>query len=282
MRLFSERKGLITVPRIIQTNGMSDELRNRLWNILDFYLWSSGGYHLSPTTIQDFQDVYQIIAFSKGLWHSYFKKPVDIIPNIPSEILERIREYYFKTPWNEVYDFIAFVDGYYADYNVGPGMRSALNDVLSEELAGYSLIDGQIVDITDKQEITMLQDALQDTKFSIVTSHLKQALKLLSDRESPDFRNSIKESISAVEAMARILTGDDKATLGDALKMLKNAHGLHPALSDGFYKIYGYTSDADGIRHSMMEEPNLGPDDAKFFLLSCTSFTNYLKAKTAK
>jgi len=35
----------------------------------------------------------------------------------------------------------------------------------------------------------------------------------------------------------------------------------------------------NGIRHAMLEEPNIGVEDAKFFLLACTSFVNYLKSK---
>lgn len=37
--------------------------------------------------------------------------------------------------------------------------------------------------------------------------HLTKALSLLSDRNKPDYRNSIKESISAVEATCKSLTG---------------------------------------------------------------------------
>ena len=68
----------------------------------------------------------------------------------------------------------------------------------------------------------------------------------------------------------------------DALKEIEKRELLHPALKDGFIKLYGYTSDADGIRHAMLDEPKkLTAADACYFLLSCTSFTNYLKAKIA-
>jgi hypothetical protein len=39
-------------------------------------------------------------------------------------------------------------------------------------------------------------------------------LQKLADRENPDYRNSIKESISAVESAAQEITGDTGATLG--------------------------------------------------------------------
>ena len=158
-------------------------------------------------------------------------------------------------------------------------MRNGVNDVLEIELSGYRLIGGFFVDITHEQEVEMLQKALEDTKFPPITAHLQRALELLSNRDKPDYRNSIKESISAVESMARILVGDKKAMLSDALKQLEKSEKIHPALKNGFTSIYGYTSDEGGIRHAMMDMPNLSAHDAKFFLLSCTSFINYLKSK---
>lgn len=50
------------------------------------------------------------------------------------------------------------------------------------------------------------------------------------------YRNSIKESISAVKAACRLITGDKSASLGDALKKLKY---MHPSRSQAFTKLYG-------------------------------------------
>jgi hypothetical protein len=111
---------------------------------------------------------------------------------------------------------------------------------------------------------------------------LYQALTHLSNRQSPDYRNSIKESISAVESLCCIIAKDDKATLSGALKAIGKTTELHPALKEAFQKLYGYTSDADGIRHKMMEEPNLDFEDAKFMRVSCSGFVNYLIVKASK
>lgn len=67
--------------------------------------------------------------------------------------------------------------------------------------------------------------------------------------------------------------------MGDALKVIEKRGSLHQALKDGFIKLYGYTSDEGGIRHAMLNEPNLASSDALYFLLSCTSFVNYLKGQ---
>ena len=78
--------------------------------------------------------------------------------------------------------------------------------------------------------------------------------------------------------MARVVSGNEKATLGEALKVLEKSGKLHTALKDAFSKLYGYTNDEHGIRHAMLDVPDLSQADAKYFLLSCTSFVNYLKS----
>ena len=67
-----------------------------------------------------------------------------------------------------------------------------------------------------------------------------------------------------------------------ALKQLKKRLGLHGALEKAFSSMYGYSSDADGIRHALMDEPNLAFEDAKFMLVACAAFGNYLKTKAAR
>lgn len=245
---------------------MNDDLRNGLWNVLDLVIWSKEGFLLS-----------RVEAFSRDLWFHYFKKPIDTRPRYVSEILSHIRNHFFKSPWNEVYDFLEFVVQNEKENH--PNLAEYLNFVLEQEVAGYRLVAGVVTDITSEQEVAMLEEALADSQFAGVTEHLHRALELFSSRDAPDYRNSIKESISAVEGMAKLVTGDDKAMLPDALKLLDKRDQLHPALREGFIRLYGYTSDEDGIRHAMLDLPSLGADDARFFLLSCTAFVNYLKSR---
>src|SRR5258708_2979163 len=71
-----------------------------------------------------------------------------------------------------------------------------------------------------------------------------------------------------------------KATLGDALKKLEEIGiSLHPALKSAFSQLYGYTSDASGIRHSLLAQSVLDLEDAKLMLVLCSAFVNFLKAR---
>ena len=115
-----------------------------------------------------------------------------------------------------------------------------------------------------------------------ITIHLQSALDLFSDRESPDYRNSIKEFISAIETICKLITNTEKASLSQAIKVITNKIELHSDLQEAFYKLYGYTSGAEGIRHSLTEKPDLDFEDAKFMLVTCSAFVNYLKVKAVK
>ena len=273
MKTFSERKGLKPVSEIIQIDSMTEELRNSLWNALDVALWSTDNfiYH------QYGQPQPEIMPFSRSLWFHYFKKPIDSRPDQEHRILGVIREYFFTCEWNEAYDLLEFIVS--EREHSTPRLAEFLNVFLDRELSGYKFVAGRLVDVTSQEEIKMIEEAGRDSRFSGVSAHIDRALDLYADRENPDFRNSIKESISAVESIARVVSGSDKATLGDALKVIEKSGQLHPALKDGFLKLYGYTSNEQGIRHAMLNEPNLTAADARYFLVSCSAFVNYLKSQ---
>ena len=153
-----------------------------------------------------------------------------------------------------------------------------LNGVLEKQNAAYRIVGTEIVEITDTNEIKAIEDALSHPD-APVRENIRTALAMLSDRQKPDYRNSIKESISAVEATCRLVTGMERATLGDALKRIPK---LHPALQRSFLAMYGFTSDADGIRHSLLDESNLTYADAKFMLAASSAFVSYLRSSVTQ
>jgi hypothetical protein len=138
-------------------------------------------------------------------------------------------------------------------------------------------VNNELTELTSKSEIEAVQSAIDvGGKYAGVRDHLTTALRFMNDRTAPNYRNSIKESISAVEAMAKIVSGEKNATLGQALKIIEKQGKLHSALKSAFSSLYGYTSDAEGIRHALLEESTLTKSDAKFMLVSCSAFVSYL------
>ena len=278
MRLFSQRKGIKPVRSVMQLDSMDSELRNRLWNALTIHYWDQ----VKKARISYYENIDTLF---KRLWHNYFKKPLDTLDYYWSDTYKEIREYFLNCAWYEVYDFIEFIANNYPDdyIKTNPIFMDFCNSVLECELSAYRFVGGKITQITSEEEVSEIEEALEISKpLKAVNTHLKGALDLLADRKSPDYRNSIKESISAVESICNLIVKEEKATLGQALKKIGDKVGLHPALKSAFSSLYGYTSDAEGIRHALLNESNLSFEDAKFMLVLCSAFVNYLINKASK
>ena len=187
--------------------------------------------------------------------------------------------------WFKKLDLVETVVKYLFDQ----GEQDILNDFINklnyhfERLNfAYRIIDKHIVEITSENEIKSIEDASQNSTNNI-RMHLSKALELYSLRPHGDYSNSIKESISAVEACCRAITGEH--TLGRALSNLKQNGIIIPnVLKEAFEKLYAYSNQGEtGIRHSLMDEAGTyvpSGDEALFMLVSCSAFINYLNKKS--
>jgi hypothetical protein len=92
---------------------------------------------------------------------------------------------------------------------------------------------------------------------------------------TPDYENSIKESINSIESTLKILLGRPTDTLG---KLIKNVP-LDPDVSKLISKAYGLTSNKDFVRHGGTENQDIGKFEAEFFLEFAAISINYIKEK---
>lgn len=211
-----------------------------------------------------------------------YKFPRDKI--IKQQNAESLQKYVIGSDkWYTLFDFI---ERYLSVSNeqTSEKMAKEFNRILEDEVSAYRIIDKLVVPVTNKSELETIEDAMNHP-YDSVHAHIKKALTLFADRKSPDYENSIKESISAVEAICCIITGlsGANATLGKALKKLKDSGvHIHPAMENAFSSLYGYTSDEDGIRHGGIDFTNAPAEDAKYMLISCSAFVNYLIEKWGK
>jgi len=278
---FSERYGYKPVRDIIQKESMDDTLKNGLWNAISECIF----HEYSRPYLAQVNRIHgsNLESFFKLLFHNYFKKRIDQIPYSIELTIAEIDILFFKTyKWYEIYDFIeACLDYFPFDLEKKESFATLLNSCLEVENSAYRIINYRVTEITSEEEIQSIEDALINTDpYSGVQQHLKQALALMSDRQTPDYRNSIKESISAVEALVMQLLEDNSITLGKAIPKLRSKYNLHPTLMESLNKLYGYSSDEDGVRHGCPNSSTVTYIDAKFMLVACTNFINYLIEKT--
>jgi hypothetical protein len=234
---FSEKYGYKPVSAIIQVESISAELRNSLWSLLKIFVWDKvyysqheGGRVLTQNANPEMR------LFTNELWFHHFKRPLDTLSLRFNEVLVELRDYFFRCQWYEVYDFVQFVVQNYP-YKTRDDFVQACNNSLEREMSGFRLVGTEITPITDQEEIGAIEEALAGGN-SPVRAHLNRALELLSDRTSPDYRNSIKESISAVESLVEATLGK-KGTLGTLIKKMEDEIGLHGALLNAFSNLYG-------------------------------------------
>lgn len=283
MARFSEKIGLVDAPKTLQVTDMSQELRNSLWNLL-YYLYE-----------RQHRDYWKRV--SKHVARFFHKFPVDELPYPDYECRGWLKTFFYELQWYEVYDLIEFVVNnhelmttVYLSDRAGYGYHNVstsalienINSMLERELSGYRFIFGVLSPISDKAEVSEIEDAIKASEkvgLHGAKEHIRTALELLGKKPEPDYRNAIKEAISSVESVAKQISGANSQGLEGALNELSKNTDIHGALQSGFKKLYGYSSDEDGIRHAILDQPNVGFVEAKYMIVSCSAFVNYLIAK---
>lgn len=276
MNTFSERYGYVTPRTAFIKEDMPVEVINAVYNCFEDLKVKYDGYMY-----------YSYSVLERNVWRFFLNRKFsdsiygcDILAKYISTL---------ENPWYKKLDLLEYVLKYMTseseEKNNPKGMKlchyfsHCLNLEFERLYYGYRIVDNFVVPITNEMEIEAVEKALSESRDNIQV-HLSEALKLFSDREHPDFRNSIKESISAVEALCRELTGEE--TLGKALKKLKdNGITIQTQLEEAFKKLYVYTNQPDtGIRHCLMDDDatyHPSYNEAYFMLVSCSAFINYLR-----
>jgi len=277
---FSERYGYVP-PKSIQHQAISDSLRTKLWNALCEFCFHDYTSGYGRITIDEQYNT-KLYFLAKALWNCFFCWEIDTLGNEWSKVYPVLKKQFWELPWNRVLDFVEFVVQNYSHKKKAVFIKKC-NQILEEEFSAYRFVSETIIDITSELEIHEIEKAME-SPISAVNEHLKRSSELLAERRRPDYRNSIKESISAVEALCRSISGNPKQTLNGALESLEKGGvvKIHPSLKNAFIKIYAFTSDESGIRHSLFDEDNLDSEDAVFMLVGCSAFVNYLLAKARK
>jgi hypothetical protein len=275
---FSQRYGYVPVKKILQLEDMDIDLKNGLWNVLTVFCWNhtklvAGGNNPWHKIFLDRNSQEYILC--ECIWVHLFKKRLDDFQGMEWNSIKReLKDYFLGCEWHEVYTFLEFVCLNYERSQFKEKFIEACNGILKKESSGYRFINGELTRIIEEHEIASIEEAIQAKSPS--ARHFEKALRFFSDKQNPDYSNSIKESISAVESCVKSILKREKGTLGELLNELR---GLHRGLSEGFKKIYGYTSDADGIRHGIFDKDNSDFFSAKFMLVACSAFVNFLNGQ---
>ena len=273
-------------PKVTQFNDMDPELKVRLWNAITLH---------KGVMSQDYSSEKKLSALCISIWVNHLVLPYDSCPKkntisdqiSNSGIWAQIRKWYFESnlPFHSVYDFFEFVARYHQGDEFGENLEILVNQSLEESVSSYRMVGGKFAPITNGEEIAEVNEALSPklTALQDVATHLAKALEHLSDKVSPDYVNSIKESITAVEFVCKKVSGLVDKTLFNALEKTVKELCINSNIAGSMSKLWEYTNTA-GIRHASTKPDKAAPnlEDARYMLITCSAFINLVTAKAIK
>lgn len=269
---FSQRNGLSPIPSQLKIGQISAELRR----LISYYIseeidrGTKFGYDS-----RYFTDSWKKVA--KDLHVLFFGQDLSTYKYSVYNTEENLKAVVSKKGIGEVFDLVEFLFRHTGSSNI---MRRELTGAFVRARAAYRIVDDQIVAVGTAQQGAAFESAVQKTEevgAEAARAHLISAGIGLRDG---DWAGSVRESIHAVEAMARRL--EPEATkLGSALATLEKKGKLHRSLKSALGSLYGYTSDQEGVRHALVfdKEANVDEADALFMLGACASFVSYMIAR---
>lgn len=265
---FSERYGYTPVSNTIVREQITEPIKH---SIINWLVMIENDLYDKYYEIEEYMWLFHFNLDARDYYNTYERRSIVLTRFIDNNDVK----------WFEKLNTIEFFLSRLTNFQQYGKYISYLNMEFERHNFAYRIINGQIEEITSEQEIRSIEEAIETS--DNVGLHLMSALKNLSAGQvNPDYRNSVKESISAVETCCRSIT--NKNTLGDALfELEKQGISIHPQLKQGFSNIYNYTNDKKtGIRHALITADYIPTaDDAIFMLVICSAFINYVTKKVS-
>jgi hypothetical protein len=203
-------------------------------------------------------------------------------PNVWGEVEGHV----YNCDWYRVYDIIEAIRASFAREEEPDSTENVLrvaifdgevNSTLRELGIGWQLRDGLIQargDDASEAVVNQAKDILKAKKKDTAHNELQEALRDISRRPLPDVTGAIQHSMAALECLAKDVTGDAKATLGQILA--RHAVIVPKPLDQAVDKIWGFASDK--ARH-VREGQSLAREEAHLVVGLAAALANYLANK---
>jgi hypothetical protein len=269
---FSQRNGLTPVPPQLQLGEVSTELRR----LLDYYI----GLEIDRESRFGVNSSYFPEKWNRvatDLHVVFLRQDANTYENSPYDLKKMLNRNFQKLEIGRLFDVIEF---FVRHPKCSKELKSELASAFVTARTAYRIFDDQIIAIGVSEQGAAFERALADAEAKgagAARTHLIAAGKAL---RNSDWAGSVRDSIHAVEAMALKLA-PGASTLGPALTALEKKSHLHPGLKAAFGKLYGFSCDEKGVRHSLVftDEAQVDEADALFMLGACASFVSYLLAR---
>ena len=287
---FSQREGKVPLPEPMRLEYIPLRFRQLAWKVIDEEIRDSAD------SFYDKSDSYSSFLSNQNIGSIVYSYKFDVLGQLHDEIewcgpIESASFFKKLISGENYYQLLTLIEFVLRHERCSENLRKSLVDAFEKTPVAYFVDDKDglptIMPRVSREAGEATRQAIETLRKNSMegaATHLRQAAKRINDARhinDPQFADSVRESISAVESVARRIAPNEN-TLGDALKSLEKKGLLkNNQLKKGFELIYAYTNSEEGVRHSLVfkDSADVGLDEAMFMFGACASFAAYLTNK---
>lgn len=271
---FKQREGLEPLPKLLEKDDFSQKLRAKLWGLYYTYMENTNVSMRGRYFIDEYY-----VSVLKGYWINILYEDISKFRNDYNYFVDYFSKLFLHGEYADILEHIEYLLRFYIRNRILN--KENFQKIFDENFSPWKIVfEGKDICISSslsESEILCIEEAYKTTvdnqKLSGAKLHIVQSVNFLKQGKWAD---SIRESIHAVESTVKNLLDDKDADLSKALKNMN----IHQALKVACEKMYAYTNDEKGVRHSVFnEEVNCDRYDAQFMLGACSSFVSYMHNK---
>lgn len=275
--LFSKRNDLRPTPEGLMDEDVSERTRVGLYLIIDKYFEK-----LDKRARLAYLELYSKICMAL---------------RIPRD--RQVLAYYFRVPpvieklintcdWGQFYDICEVVwatlsDTKYQHYQ--EEFTVQVNTLFQEEKLRFGFQDGKAEKVGSgfiDAEVKEARYLLKEPEFKSADELFEKAIKALNERPHPDVENCIKDAISTIESVGKIIRNDKNAKINNIIKDARQKGVIPHPLGDSIIKLYAYRGDEPAVAHGGVEPSKVTIDEAEFVLAMSAVIIIYLVKKRSK
>ncbi|MDX0801767.1 hypothetical protein GOD37_22655 [Sinorhizobium medicae] len=267
---FLQAEGLVPLPRQLALGELPKSTKVKLWATLHDAI---NRYTLEPRFLV--HETLKRVALK--WWVEEAHQMADEFKSDSRWVKERWKGFFGEeTPYYITLNLVQFFLRNFHD----PKLRMDLTNILEKEMTAYRVIcQNTIMPITSPEEGEAVVQALEITARSGIGGARQHLIDAAANLSSGKFAESVRESISAVEAVACASTGEK--SFATAIGVMNGRRPMNGAFKTAINRLYDYTSQQPGIRHAKQQDStaDVSERDAVFMLPVCAAFITYVLAE---
>lgn len=264
---FSQEQGITRLPTQAQLGTIIKATSAALWQIVHDTISAAS---MSPNFRRTW--IGEVLC---DWWVKIAHGMIDEAPQLPLAWKRMIRGV-FDRGFPATYDLVQFLLQHEA---FDSQLKGFIAEALENTQAAYRVVEDRVVPFASIEEFEQLKVAVQNSNASGASGAKAHLLTASAELTKGNWGSAVHESISSVESAARFATKSHQKGLSDLLKELGKSGAIgHPALLSAIGKLYAYTSDAQGVRHSLVLEGKADVTEREAFLLLglCAAIVSYI------